>query len=102
LIPEVRDGKMEHIHGKVYAADQLVLDDIDGYLGHHDRKGRKSYYGYFEMATDSLRGLSHETCYQLALQDGRRCDIYVEVVPSNAIGRSVAEFHVTGGIRRWV
>ena len=57
--------RMEHIRGKILEGEQIVLDPVDGYLACHDHKGRKTYYGYFEMPSDQLKVLNHETCYRL-------------------------------------
>jgi hypothetical protein len=92
--------RMEHIRGRVFHGETVVLDEIDGYLACHERKGRKSYYGYFEMPTVQLRVLAHNECYRLVLADGRKADIYTEVVPSNLPEQSIAEFHVSGGIKK--
>jgi hypothetical protein len=92
--------RMEHIRGKILEGEQTVLDAVDGYLACHDHKGRKTFYGYFEMSTDELKVLNHETCYRLVLADGRKGNIYTEIVPSNVAGKSVAEFHVSGGLKK--
>jgi hypothetical protein len=36
----------------------------------------------------------------LVLADGRKCNCYLEIVPGNAQGKSIAEFHVTGGFKK--
>src|SRR5208282_4446456 len=82
--------RMEHIRGKILAGDQTVLDPVDGYLACHDHKGRKTYYGYFEMSTEEL----------MVLSDGRKANIYTEIVPSNIAGKSVAEFHISGPLKK--
>ncbi|QEH33698.1 hypothetical protein OJF2_22040 [Aquisphaera giovannonii] len=92
--------KMEHIRGKILQDELIVLDPVDGYLACHDHKGRKTYYGYFEMDSEQLKVLSHEVCYRLILADGRKGNVYTEIVPSNISGKSVAEFHVTGGLKK--
>ncbi len=92
--------KMEHIRGKILEGEQTVLDPVDGYLASHDNKGRKTFYGYFEMASEQLKALNQQTCYRLVLSDGRKANIYTEIVPSNVAGRSIAEFHVTGGLKK--
>jgi len=92
--------RMEHIRGKILEGEQTVLDPVDGYLACHDHKGRKTFYGYFEMPSDQLKALRHETCYRLILNDGRKANIYTEIVPSNVAGNSVAEFHVSGGLKK--
>ena len=92
--------RMEHIRGKILEGEQTVLDPVDGYLASHDHKGRKTYYGYFEMESEQLKVLNHETCYRLVLSDGRKGNIYTEIVPSNVQGKSVAEFHVSGGLKK--
>jgi hypothetical protein len=92
--------RMEHIRGKVLEGEQIVLDQIDGWLACHDHKGHKTLYGYFEMPTEQLKVLNHETCYRLVLSDGRKGNIYTEIVPSNVAGKSVAEFHISGGLKK--
>jgi hypothetical protein len=92
--------RMEHIRGKILEGEQMILDSVDGYLACHDHKGRKSFYGYFEMASELLKVLKHETCYRLVLSDGRKANIYTEIVPSNVQGKSVAEFHISGGLKK--
>jgi hypothetical protein len=92
--------RMEHIRGRILAGDQTVLDPVDGYLACHDHKGRKTFYGYFEMSTEELKILNHETCYRLVLSDGRKANIYTEIVPSNIAGKSVAEFHISGLLKK--
>jgi len=92
--------RMEHIRGKILEGEQTVLDPVDGYLACHDHKGRKTFYGYFEMPSERLKALRHETCYRLILNDGRKANIYTEIVPSNVAGNSVAEFHVSGGLKK--
>jgi hypothetical protein len=92
--------KMEHIRGKILDGDTVVLASVDGYLASHDHKGRKTLYGYFEMPTEELKVLNQETCYRLVLSDGRKANIYTEIVPSNVAGKSVAEFHISGGLKK--
>jgi hypothetical protein len=92
--------KMEHVRGKILEGEQILLDAVDGYLACHEHKGRKTFYGYFEMASELLKVLNHETCYRLVLSDGRKANIYTEIVPSNVAGKSIAEFHVTGGLKK--
>jgi len=92
--------RMEHIRGKILEGDQTVIDQVDGYLASHDHKGRKTLYGYFEMPTEQLKVLSHETCYRLVLSDGRKANIYTEIVPSREAGKSVAEFHISGILKK--
>ena len=92
--------RMEHIRGKILEGEMTVLDPVDGYLASHDHKGRKTLYGYFEMASEQLKILNHETCYRLILSDGRKANIYTEIVPSNVAGKSVAEFHVSGTLKK--
>jgi hypothetical protein len=92
--------KTEHIRGKILEGELVVLDQVDGQLACHEHKGRKTYYGWFEMPTEQLKVLNHETCYRLALNDGRKANIYTEIVPSNSAGKSIAEFHVSGGIKK--
>jgi hypothetical protein len=92
--------RMEHIRGKILEGDQTVLDPVDGYLACHDHKGRKTLYGYFEMPTEELKVLNRETCYRLVLSDGRQANIYTEIVPSNIAGKSVAEFHINGLLKK--
>ncbi len=92
--------RMEHIRGKILEGDRMVLDTVDGYLACHDHKGRKTFYGYFEMSSAELKVLNHETCYKLVLSDGRKANIYTEIVPSNIQGKSVAEFHISGALKK--
>lgn len=92
--------KMEHIRGKILDGETVVLDSVDGYLASHEHKGRKTLYGYFEMPTEQLKALNHETCYRLVLSDGRKANIYTEIVPSNVAGKSLAEFHISGGLKK--
>lgn len=92
--------RMEHIRGKILEGDTVVIDPIDGYLASHEHKGRKTLYGYFEMPSEQLKILNHQTSYRLVLSDGRKGTIYTEIVPSNAAGKSVAEFHVTGTLKK--
>lgn len=92
--------RMEHIRGTLADGERIVLEEIDGYLACHDRNGRKTLYGYFEMPTDRLRELSQQICYRLILNDGRKANVYTEVVPSNVQGNSIAEFHVSGAFRK--
>ncbi len=92
--------RMEHIRGRLLDGEQVVLEGVDGYLASNDHWGRKTFFGYFEAPTDMLRRLRQETCYRLVLNDGRNADIYAAVVPSNSDGKSVAEFHVSGGLKK--
>jgi hypothetical protein len=92
--------KMEHIRGKILNGEQTVIDQLDGYLAQHDHKGRKTLFGYFERPTEDLKVLDHQTCYKLVLNDGRRANIYTEIVPSNIAGKSVAEFHISGPLKK--
>jgi len=92
--------KMEHIRGKILNGDQTVIDQLDGYLAQHDHKGRKTLFGYFERPTEDLKVLDHQTCYKLVLSDGRKGNIYTEIVPSNVAGKSVAEFHISGPLKK--
>ncbi|MGC8643763.1 MAG: hypothetical protein ACP5XB_28215 [Isosphaeraceae bacterium] len=92
--------RMEHIRGKIVEGQTTLIDPVDGYLASHEHKGRKTLYGYFEMSSEQLRILNHETCYRLILADGRKGNIYTEIVPSNIAGKSVAEFHVSGMFKK--
>jgi hypothetical protein len=92
--------RMEHVRGKIVEGDTIVIDPVDGYLASHEHKGRKTLYGYFEMPSEQLKILNNQTCYRLILSDGRKANIYTEIVPSNIAGKSVAEFHVSGTIRK--
>lgn len=92
--------RAEHIRGKILEGENVVLDPVDGYLRCHEHKGRQTLYGWFEMPTDQLKVLNHETCYRLVLSDGRKANIYTEIVPSNVTGKSVAEFHISGGLKK--
>ena len=92
--------RMEHIRGKILEGETTVIDPVDGYLASHEHKGRKTLYGYFEMPSEQLSILNHQTCYRLVLRDGRKASIYTEIVPSNVAGKSVAEFHVSGTLKR--
>ena len=95
--------RMERIRGKLMADDgsKVLLDKVDGYLGYHARKnGSKSYFGYFEVPPDNSNGLNQNSSYRLVLDDGRVGDIYADVHPSNMPGKMVAEFHVTGNLRK--
>jgi len=92
--------RMERIRGKILDGENVVLDGIDGYLACHEHKGRKTLYGYFEMPTEQLKVLNGQTCYRLVLNDGRKANIYTEIVPSNTAGKSLAEFHISGGLKK--
>ncbi|WP_165065818.1 hypothetical protein [Paludisphaera rhizosphaerae] len=93
--------RMEHIRGTLVDGEEVVLEGVDGYLASHENKaGRKTLYGYFEMPTERLRVLSHEHSYRLVLSDGRKGTIYTEVIPSNVPGNSIAEFHVSGVLKK--
>jgi hypothetical protein len=92
--------KMEHIRGKLFQDDAVLLEEVDGYLNCHDHKGKKTFYGYFELVMEHSKLLVPGTCYRLLLKDGRKCNIYTEIVPSNAPGKAVAEFHVAGGFKK--
>jgi hypothetical protein len=92
--------RMEHIRGKILSGEQTVIDQLDGYLAQHEHKGRKTLFGYFEKPTEELKVLDHETCYKLVLSDGRKANIYTEIVPSNTAGNSVAEFHISGPLKK--
>lgn len=93
--------RMEHIRGELFDAEELVLDGVDGYLATHENKGgRKTLYGYFEMETERLGGIDPTRSYRLVLSDGRKGNVYAEVVPGNVPGRSIAEFHVSGPLRK--
>ncbi len=94
---------MEHIHGKLLANDddKVVIDEVDGYLGSHPRKnGSPSYFGYFELPPEKSKGLDQNTAFRLVLDDGRKGAIYADVHPSNRPGTMVAEFHVTGTLKK--
>jgi hypothetical protein len=92
--------RMKHISGKILDGELTVIDQLDGYLGELDHKGRETFFGYFERPTEDLKVLDHETCYKLVLSDGRKANIYTEVVPSNVAGKSVAEFHISGPFKK--
>ena len=93
--------RMEHFHGKLFEGDRVLLDDVDGYLGHHDRKnGLKTYFGYFEVATDRTEAIDGRNTYKLVFDDGRIGSIYTDIHASNRPGQSLAEFHVSGGLHR--
>ena len=92
--------RVEHIRGKIFQDEQLVLDQVDGFLNCHEKQGRKTFYGTFELGNDQCKLLNPATSYRLVLADGRKCSFYVEIVPSNVQGKSIAEFHVTGGFKK--
>ncbi len=52
------------------------------------------------MSNEELKILNHETCYRLVLSAGRKAKIYTEIVPSNVAGKSVAEFHISGVLKK--
>jgi hypothetical protein len=92
--------RVEHIRGKIFQDEQLVLDQVHGFLNSHEKQGRKTFYGTFDLATEQCKVLNNATCYRLVLADGRKCNFYVEIVPSNVQGKSIGEFHVTGGFKK--
>jgi len=92
--------KVEHIRGKIFENEQLVRDQVDGFLNCHEKQGRKTFYGTFELGSDQCKRLNSSTSYRLVLADGRKCNCYMEVVPSNVQGKSIAEFHVAGGFKK--
>jgi len=92
--------RMERIRGTLVAGDQIVLDEFDGHLASVENHGRTTYYGFFELPTERLAKLDHQTCYQMRLRDGRNAHVYAQVVPSNVQGNSVAQFHVSGPLRK--
>ena len=94
---------MEHIHGKLLddGSDKVVVDEVDGYLGSHPRKnGSPSYFGYFEIPDEVCKGLDAGHSYRLVLDDGRSGAIYADVHPANRPHTMVAEFHVTGALKK--
>ncbi len=93
--------RMEHFHGKLFEGDRMLLEDVDGYLGVHDRKnGLKTYFGYFEVPTERTQLIDGRNPYKLVFDDGRFGNIYADLHPSNHPGQSVAEFHISGGLRK--
>ncbi len=52
------------------------------------------------MSNEELKILNHETYYRLVLSDGRKANIYTEIVPSNIAGKSAAEFHINGVLKK--
>jgi hypothetical protein len=92
--------RVEHIRGKIFQNEQLVLDQVDGFLNCHEKQGRQTFYGTFELGNEQSKLLNNATCYRLVLADGRKCNFYAEIVPSNVQGKSIAEFHVTGGFKK--
>ncbi len=95
---------MEHIHGKLLAEDgeKVLLDEVDGYLGSHPRRdGSPMYFRLLqEIPTGKTKGLDVNSPYRLVLDDGRIGDIYADVHPNHLSGTIVAEFHVTGNLKR--
>jgi hypothetical protein len=92
--------RVERIRGKIFNEQDVVLDHVDGFLNCHEKQGRKTFYGTFDLATEQCKLLNASTCYRLVLADGRKCNFYVEIVPSNVQGKSIGEFHVTGGFKK--
>lgn len=95
--------QMEHIHGKLFAEDgeKILIDELDGYLGSHPRRdGTQTYFGFFEVPREKSKGLDQNSPYRLVLDDGRAGDIYADVHPNPQDGKIVAEFHVTGHLKR--
>ena len=95
--------RMEHIHGKLLADNgaRVLLEQVDGYLGYHSRKnGMKTYFGYFELPPEDTKRLDQNSPYRLVLDDGRIADIYADIHASNVPGKMVAEFHVTGNLKK--
>lgn len=93
--------RMEHIHGKLLDGDRVLIEDVDGYLGAHAKhNGHKSYFGYFEMPADRLKAVDQSCPYKLLLDDGRCGMVFTDILPSNKPGLMMAEFHVTGQLRR--
>jgi len=92
--------KVEHIRGKVFDGEKVVFEHVDGFLNCHEKQGRKTFYGTFEIGNDQTKMLNNATCYRLVLADGRKCNFYAETVPSNVQGKAIAEFHVTGGFKK--
>lgn len=93
--------RMEHFHGKLLEGDRVLLDDVDGYIGHHERKkGVKSYFGYFEFPADKSKAVDGKSQYKLVLDDGRFGSIFTDILPTNHPGKVMAEFHITGNLRK--
>ncbi|MGO9466087.1 MAG: hypothetical protein ACLQIB_53650 [Isosphaeraceae bacterium] len=92
--------RVERIRGKIFQDEHLVLDQIDGFLKSHEKQGRTTFYGTIELGNDQSKLLNPVTSYRLVLADGRKGNFYVEIVPSNVQGKSIAEFHVTGGFKK--
>jgi hypothetical protein len=102
-IPEVAMDRMEHIHGKLLADDEdrVLVDSVDGYLGFHPRKnGTKSYFGYFEVPPEKSIAIDKNCTCRLVLDDGRHGEIYADVHPCNVPGKVLAEFHVSGDLKK--
>ncbi len=72
-------------------------------LGRHSVSVMTSIHPWrrpFEISNEELRILNHEMCYRLVLSDGRKANIYTEIVPSNIAGKSVAEFHISEVLKK--
>jgi hypothetical protein len=92
--------RMEHFRGKLLDGEQVVIDLVDGYLGCHAMEsGRKTWFGYFELSAEQRAQVNSGVRYNLNVSDGRSCDLYFDIHPSNAPGKYTAEFQVTGQVK---
>jgi len=94
--------RMEHFHGKLCQGERILAEGIDGYLGFHARpNGIKSWFGYFEMPSESCKAIDPKSSCKLVLDDGRAGEIFADFHPSNHPGQSLAEFHISAtGLRK--
>jgi hypothetical protein len=94
--------RMEHFrHAKVLEGEAVVLDDVEGHLGFHEKAhGRKQWHGYFELGPHQhLKAGSH---YELQLADGRHAEINAADVPASeraGAATHIADFYVVGEVR---
>jgi hypothetical protein len=92
--------RMEHMRGKLLDGDRVVLEAVEVYLGCHEvAKGRRTWFGCLELSAEDRGRVASGVRYQLALDDGRAGDIYVDVHDSNVPGRCSAEFQIIGGLK---
>lgn len=94
--------KMEHFRdATLMDGDRLVMDHVEGHLGHHVKSGgRKQYFGYFEL--HSHQHIEAGAHYQLILPDGRVAEINASDIQNSeqrGTDLHVAEFYVVGEIR---
>jgi len=96
--------RTEHLRGRLFAGDQLLMDHVEGHLRTRPKPGNAhgEWSGYFEFSPEIAEKLSDGGRYRIVLTDGRSGHVYIHVRKDDpmGLGRKLADFQGNGSVRR--